>query len=80
MKRLSAVSSLLAILMSAEALAQIDGYPVSGQVIDRQTRAAVPYAAVLIVGDETSGVMTDSLGRFRFDKVKPGIRQFQQFS
>ena len=52
--------------MSAEALAQIDGYPVSGQVIDRQTRAAVPYAAVLIVGDETSGVMTDSLGRFRF--------------
>ena len=76
MKRLSAVSSLLAILMSAEALAQIDGYPVSGQVIDRQTRAAVPYAAVLIVGDETSGVMTDSLGRFRFDKVKPGIRQF----
>lgn len=76
MKRLSAVSSLLAMMLSAEAFAQIDGYPVSGQVIDRQTRAAIPYAAVIIVGNESFGVVTDSLGRFRFDAVKPGIRQF----
>lgn len=76
MKRLGAVSSLLAIILSAEAFAQTDGYPVRGQVIDRQTRAAIPNAAVLIVGDESTGVMTDSTGRFFFDKVKPGIRMF----
>lgn len=76
MKRLGAVSSLLAIILSAEAFAQTDGYPVRGQVIDRQTRAAIPNAAVLIVGDGSTGVMTDSSGRFFFDKVKPGIRKF----
>ena len=76
MKRLSAFSSFMAILLSIQLNAQIDGYKVSGQVIDRQTRAAIPYAAVVIVGDTDSGVMTDSLGFFTFDKVRPGIRQF----
>jgi len=66
----------MAILLSIQLNAQIDGYKVSGQVIDRQTRAAIPYAAVVIVGDTDSGVMTDSLGIFTFDKVRPGIRQF----
>ena len=43
---------------------------------DRQSREAIPYAAVFIIGAENSGVMTDSLGRFTFEKVKPGTRQF----
>ena len=76
MKRLSAISSILAIVISFEAYSQIDGYTVTGQVIDRQTREAIPYAAVVIVGDNSSGVMTDSTGRFTFPKVRPGIRQF----
>ena len=76
MKRLSAILSLLAIIVSVHASAQTDSYPVSGQVIDRVTRAAIPYAAVFIIGDDNSGIMSDSLGRFHFEKVKPGIRQF----
>ena len=76
MKRLSAISSILAIVISFEAYSQIDGYTVTGQVIDRQTREAIPYAAVVIVGDNSSGVMTDSTGRFTFPRVRPGIRQF----
>ena len=76
MKRLSAISSILAIVISFEAYSQIDGYTVTGQVIDRQTREAIPYAAVVIVGDNSSGVMTDSTGRFTIPKVRPGIRQF----
>ena len=56
--------------------AQVDGYLIKGQVIDRQTREAVPYAAVFIVGFEDSGVMADSTGRFIIERVKPGIRQF----
>lgn len=63
-------------MLSVQASAQTDGYPVTGQVIDRQTRAAIPYAAVFITGEDDSGIMTDSLGRFTFNKVKPGIRQF----
>ena len=73
MKRLSAI---LCILLSVNLHAQTDGYKVSGQVIDRQTRESIPNAAVVIVGDDVSGVMTDSLGNFTFDKVRPGIRQF----
>ena len=76
MKRLDAISFISAILLSVPSPAQTDGYKVSGQVIDRQTRAVIPYAAVVIVGDQTSGVMTDSLGTFTFEKVRPGIRQF----
>lgn len=76
MKRLGAISSIMTIMLSVQAAAQTDGYPVSGQVIDRQTRAAIPYAAVTIVGVEGSGVAADSLGRFHFEKVRPGICQF----
>ena len=64
------------LMLSVIANAQIDGYQVKGQVIDRQTREAVPYAAIFIVGVEDSGVMADSTGRFTIEKVKPGIRQF----
>lgn len=52
----------MSLMLSVIANAQIDGYQVKGQVIDRQTREAVPYAAVFIVGVEDSGVMADSTG------------------
>ena len=64
------------LMLSVIANAQVDGYQVKGQVIDRQTREAVPYAAIFIVGVENSGVMADSTGRFIIEKVRPGIRQF----
>ncbi len=63
-------------MLSATANAQVDGYQVKGQVIDRQTRETVPYAAIFVVGIDNSGVMADSTGRFVIEKVKPGIRQF----
>ena len=55
---------------------QTQGYTVSGKVIDRLTREGVPYAAVIIVGVEGSGVLADSTGVFSLPDVKPGISQF----
>ena len=55
------------------ARAQSSLYPVSGRVIDRLSRQPVAYAAVVLAGQERTGVSTDSLGRFRIERVKPGI-------
>ena len=49
------------------------GYPVRGRVIDRLSREPVAYAAVTITGQPGKGAMTDSLGRFEIQQVKPGI-------
>ncbi len=76
MKRLVLLIAVITAFAASEAAAQTDGYPVSGRVIDRITREGIPYAAVIIVGVEGSGVMSDSTGVFRLDKVKPGISQF----
>lgn len=72
MKRLS-LFGLLLLLPLAGALAQSNLYPVSGRVIDRLTRRPVPYAAVVLAGQERTGTSTDSLGRFRLEHVRPGI-------
>ena len=53
--------------------AQGGTYPVSGWVIDRLSRRPVAYAAVVLAGQEQKGASTDSLGRFRIERVKPGI-------
>ena len=53
--------------------AQEGTYPVSGRVIDRLSRRPVAYAAVVLAGQERKGASTDSLGRFRIERVKPGI-------
>ena len=59
-----------------ETAAQNAGYPVSGRVIDRVTREGIPYAAVIIVGVEGSGVLADSSGVFTLPSVRPGINSF----
>jgi len=61
---------------AVDAAAQTEGYTVSGRVIDRITREGIPYAAVVIVGIDGSGVSADSTGAFTLYKVKPGILQF----
>lgn len=76
MKRLVLFIAVITAFAEYEAAAQTDGYPVSGRVIDRVTREGIPYAAVIIVGVDGSGVMSDSTGVFRLEKVKPGISQF----
>ena len=79
MKRLflfGVFATTLAVLSCQEAAAQTQSYPVSGRVVDRLTREGIPDAAVIIVGVEGSGVLADSTGFFRLEKVKPGISQF----
>ena len=77
MKRMSffllTVFSVISVSYSA---AQTKGYQVSGRVIDRLTREGIPYAAVIIVGVEGSGVLADSAGVFTLPEVKPGIYWF----
>ena len=69
------VAALSAICADAQSRT-VQGYTVSGRVIDRITRECIPYAAVVIVGVEGSGTLADSTGVFTLDKVKPGIVQF----
>lgn len=78
MKRLILMLAVVIQMASpaADTAAQTQGYPVNGKVIDRLTREGVPYAAVIIVGVEGSGVLADSTGVFSLPDVKPGISQF----
>lgn len=66
----------LALITTYPVFGQIDSYPVKGRVIDRLTREGVPYAAVVIVGLEGSGVLADSTGVFVLEGVPPGISRF----
>ena len=77
MKRLAFfIALILAALPASRSAAQaVRGYPVSGKVIDRHTRESIPYAAVVIVGVDGSGTLTDSTGVFTLENVRPGIVQ-----
>ena len=75
MKRLVILAFLSAIALNHVA-AQSATYSVSGRVIYRQTREGIPYAAVIVVGVEGSGILTDSTGVFVLENVRPGITQF----
>ena len=76
MKRLFLMVAVFAATSAAYMSAQTKGYAVSGKVIDRQTREGIPFAAVIVVGVEGSGVLADSTGVFSIPDVKPGISQF----
>ena len=68
------VAMLFLCLSAASAVrGQQETYAVSGRVIDRLSRRPVAYAAVVLVGQEQKGASTDSLGKFRIERVKPGI-------
>ena len=81
MKRLAFfIASFTAILIAsypsdAQSKA-VQGYNVSGRVIDRLTRESIPYAAVVIVGVKGSGTLADSTGVFTLENIRPGIVQF----
>ena len=76
MKRLFIFLAVFSAVAVSESAAQTVSYTVSGRVIDRLTREGIPYAAVVIVGVEGSGVLADSTGVFSLPEVKPGINQF----
>ncbi len=61
------------LLALSGAWARTPTYSVSGRVIDRLSRQPVAYAAVVLAGQERTGTSTDSLGRFRIERVEPGI-------
>jgi len=50
-----------------------EAYDVRGRVIDKNTRAAVPYATVTIFGMPNKITVTDSIGNFSIKSVTPGI-------
>lgn len=66
----------VALLASGAATAQRT-YPLEGRVIDNRTRRPVAYAAVVPVGQEEKGASADSLGRFRLERVQPGIARLR---
>ena len=68
--------AVLSVVYAADVAAQTVSYPVRGRVIDRLSREGIPYAAVIIVGVEGSGVLTDSTGVFILEDVRPGICSF----
>lgn len=71
--RIKTILLLLALCLVPAARAQDGAYTLSGRVIDRMTRQPVAYAAVVPVGQEQRGASTDSLGRFRLERVRAGI-------
>ncbi|MBQ8839266.1 MAG: hypothetical protein IJ005_08105 [Bacteroidales bacterium] len=73
MKKIACFCTILAIVALSRSHAQTQVYPVSGKVIDKVTGEGVPYAAVIIVGLEGSGILADSTGVFTLPDVKPGI-------
>ena len=71
--RIKLFFALAALCLASAVRAQDGAYAVSGRVIDRLTRQPVAYAAVVPVGQEQRGASTDSLGRFRLERVQAGI-------
>lgn len=76
MKRLFILFAIHMAFSISYSAAQSRGYTVRGKVIDRSTREGIPYAAVVLVGVDGSGVVADSSGVFTLPDVKPGISQF----
>ena len=66
-----AIVIICALLLTQMAEAQ--HYSVRGRVIDSRTRQGVPYAAVVIAGQERKGVSTDTTGHFTLEGIAPGI-------
>ncbi len=48
-------------------------YPVRGRVIDGLSREGIPYAVVMISGQENKNTLTDTTGYFTINNVESGI-------
>lgn len=65
MKLLNAVPLMISALIAANAAAAVgEVCPVSGLVIDRQSREGIANASVTVIGADDVRVVTDSLGHF----------------
>ncbi len=65
-----AVFGILFLLFAVVLKAQV----ITGVVKDSVTQAPVPYASVMLMGRSSSGVLTDSLGRFRMRARESGTQ------
>lgn len=50
-------------------LSHVNAQTLRGEVIDATSGEPIPYATVTLIGDKESGVLTDSVGQFRFDEL-----------
>ncbi len=72
---------LCGLLLSIQMLvAQNQRYNVRGEVYNKLSRRPVPYASVVVEGDERFGATADSMGRFEIKGLAPSIYRFEAFS
>lgn len=71
MKRLLPLFCLF--VMCHASVFAVEGYSVRGRIIDRLSRQPIAYAVVVITGQPEKGTITDSVGYFLLERVKPGI-------
>ena len=56
--------------------AQTNLYEVHGIVIDGESREPIPFAKINVEGKGEMGILTDTLGLFKIQNLKPGICRF----
>ena len=52
-------------------------FDVRGRVISATSRQGIPYATVVVVGDNAKGDATDSLGYFLVERLSGGVARFE---
>ena len=57
-----------------------DAFDVRGRVISATSRQGIPYATVVVKGDNSKGDATDSLGYFLIERVQGGVACFEASS
>ncbi len=71
MKNITLHTLLILLLAIAELSAH--SFDISGRVISQKSRQPIPFATVVVYGQDSKGAVTDSLGRFTISGVSPGI-------
>ncbi len=71
MKNITLHTLLILLLAIAELSAR--SFDISGRVISQKSRQPIPFATVVVYGQDSKGAVTDSLGRFTISGVSPGI-------
>ncbi len=64
MRKLIAALSLLSLINTSSFAEKLPHYSIQGTVIDKTTRAPIPYANVIIWNSQI-GATTDSVGHFK---------------
>lgn len=68
--------SIVIFILSIEAVTGQTTYNLKGRITDKSTQEGIPYINV-VIWNSTIGCMTDSLGFYSLNAVKPGIYRVQ---